>query len=109
MWAVLTFLAGMAIRGIAELVGLVCGGALWLASLCVDRLGEWRRYESSLGTELRCPYCHARCPADGRFDCACGARWNGWVFDHCPNCGETCGGTPCPECGGTITNPQLRR
>ena len=43
----------------------------------------------------------------GLFDCRCGSRIEGWVFDRCPVCGESAGYIPCPTCGRPVRNPLL--
>jgi hypothetical protein len=44
-------------------------------------------------------------PLYGVYECACGAVHEGRVFGECRICHETCGWTPCLECGLPIGNP----
>jgi len=46
-------------------------------------------------------------PLFGVYECACGAIHEGRVFGLCRICQETCGWTPCLECGLPIGNPFL--
>ena len=64
---------------------------------------RWRE----IAAEVRhCPRGHA-VPVYGLWDCACGARLEGWAFAPCEVCHETAAYVPCGVCGLPVRNPLL--
>lgn len=74
--------------------------ALW-------RVAQWiRNQRHRLGQVSRCARGH-QVPLYGVYECHCGAIHEGHVFGPCQVCQETCGWTPCLECGLPVGNPWL--
>lgn len=76
--------------------------------VAIWKVVSWFRNRHLRGQEVaRCPRGHAT-PLLGVYECACGSIHEGHVFQQpCRVCSETCGWTPCLECGLPIQNPDL--
>lgn len=82
-------------------------GTLWEGLLILWRVGILlSRYREIVAESRFCPRGH-EVAMYGLWDCGCGSRLEGWVFDLCPVCRETAGYTPCPTCGLPIRNPLM--
>lgn len=79
----------------------------WLGGIAVWKVIAWFRDRHLRGRELgSCARGHG-VPLYGVYECACGSIHEGRVFGPCRVCSETCGWTPCPECGLPVQNPNL--
>ncbi len=76
-------------------------------AVAVWKIVAWFRGRHRRGLEVtRCGRGH-EVPLYGVYECACGSIHEGQVFRPCRVCSETCGWTPCPECGLPVQNPGL--
>lgn len=86
---------------------LWCLGTMWLGGKTLWKAAvlcfRWRQ----ITAEVRlCPRGHV-VPVYGLWDCACGARMEGWAFAPCEVCRETAAYVPCGVCGLPVRNPFL--
>lgn len=67
----------------------------------------WVRNRGQHGHQTACCARGHEVPLYGVYQCACGSIHEGHVFRICQVCQESCGWTPCPECGLPVQNPKL--
>lgn len=94
-------------RSVGTSVGLLrwSGGTVWLGLRAIASVGRvLARLDALLAQTLPCPRGHA-VHAFGVFECACGARVEGWAFGRCSVCRQPAGWVPCDVCGLPVRNP----
>lgn len=81
-------------------------GALCItAALVLVLMRRMFRWYASLQPTTRCPAGHV-VDQYGRFRCtACGAVSDGWLWNACVVCGQSCGWIACSVCGLATKNP----
>jgi hypothetical protein len=76
----------------------------WTALLFLLGLpSRLRRLLAALAPTVACPQGHPN-PTVGRFGCACGAAYQGWI-GRCPVCGAGARTTTCDACELTVVLP----
>jgi len=79
-------------------------GTLWRGAHATYRLVRIAMAWRDITAEVRqCPRGHD-VPQLGLFECACGARVEGHVFDPCSVCGQSAAYVPCGTCGLPVRN-----
>ena len=107
VWSLAQRLCMAIFRSSLELIGWLLGLAYQASSWIAHRAFRGARLAPKLGRFIVCPRGH-RSAADGYYDCGCGARFSGWIWQRCPSCGTRPGHVPCPRCGLVIVNPVVR-
>lgn len=89
------------------MAGWWCLETVWLGAATLWRVGvlisRWKAITAQVQT---CDRGHL-VPMYGVWDCACGSRFEGWVFASCPICRESAGYVPCARCGLPVRNPLI--
>lgn len=76
-------------------------------AMAIWRFVHWLKNRKQIGRQTTCCARGHEVPLYGVYQCACGSIHEGRVFGPCRVCKESCGWTPCPECGLPVQNPNL--